>query len=203
MLDAYVPRTSPPAPYFRKLRPFERGAYLGHLRGLSVDDRRLRFHAITSDEQLEHHAAGIDFACTIILGAFVEGVLVGVGEVSFMHPPRETRPEEAEIAVSVASAVRGRGIGGALTGRALRIARNRGARAVWMFCLPDNTPMQKIARSLDGQLTLHQGTFDARMELTRATTLTRIGETFEDGVGVARSVSVLVFTSCQPPVLTP
>lgn len=177
------------APYFRKLRPFERGIYLSHLRALSSEDRRLRFHSITSDEQLERYAASVDFEQTVFLGAFMEGALVGAGAVA-LHSKTF---DEAEIAVSVASQVRGHGIGGTLTRRTLRIARNRGSRSVWMFCLPDNTPMQRIARRLHGQLSLHQGTLDARLELTPATPFTRLGETFEDGVGVARSVSDLVF----------
>ncbi len=179
----------PSRPYYRKLRSYERNAYLGLLRTLRPDDRRMRFHSITSDEQLERHAAGLDFTRTIFLGAFIEGALVGVGEVAL----RSSQPDEAEIAVIVGAAFRSRGIGRTLTRRTLRIAQNRGARSVWMFCFPDNAPMQKIARGLHGQLSLHQGTLDARLELTPATRLTRLGESIEDGVGVARSVSVLVF----------
>jgi RimJ/RimL family protein N-acetyltransferase len=178
-----------PRPNFRKLRAFERSGYLGHLRSLSVDDRRARFHTITSDDQLARHAAGVNFTRTVFLGAFVEGVLVGVGEVAL-----GTKAEhEAEKAVSVGASFRGRGIGGELTRRVIRIAQNRGAHSVWMFCLPDNTAMRNIARNLRGRLSFHQGTLDARLELTPSTPLTRLEESLEDGVGVARSVSELVF----------
>jgi GNAT superfamily N-acetyltransferase len=183
--------TPVPTRFFRKLRPFERSLYLGHLRTLTGEDRRRRFQLTVGDDSLVRHVEGIDFAETIVLGCFVDGVLRGAAEVAF---ERASSRAVAELGVSIEPVWQGQGLGGELTRRALRIARNRGAKQVWMFCLPDNEPMRRIAKALEGQLELHDGTLDARLPLSPANAMTRLGEQLEDGHGLYGSVSALMFS---------
>ena len=176
-----------PVRFFRKLRPFERPLYLAHLRTLTDEDRRRRFQLAVGDESLRRHVEAIDFARMVVLGGFVDGGLRGAAEIV-------VDAGIAELGVSVEPAWQGCGLGGALTRRAVRIARNRGAKQVWMFCLPDNEPMRRIARALEGQLELHDGALDARLPLQPPNAMTRLGETLEDGHGLYGSASSLVFS---------
>jgi ribosomal protein S18 acetylase RimI-like enzyme len=176
--------------YFRKLRRFERPLYLGHLLRLSADDRRYRFQGAVTDAGLALHAERVDFDRVVIIGCFEDGNLIGVGEAAFDAGPGG---EQAEIAVSVDPGHQGQGLGGSLTRRALRIAQNRGAAVVWLYCLPENAPMRAIVRRLPGQLRTHDGRLDAMLRLRPPTLLTRIGEQVEEGMGLLHSVSSLVF----------
>jgi RimJ/RimL family protein N-acetyltransferase len=179
-----------PERYFRKLRPFERGLYVAHLRALSPDDRRRRFQSSIDDEVLRTYVERIDFARTTILGCFVRGALRGAGEVAFEGAPMAERT--AEVALSVEPAFQKRGIGAALTHRLVRLARNRGAAAVWMFCLPDNEPMRRIARGLGGKLLLKDGTLDARVAVRPGTPLSHLEERLDQGWGLYGAISDLI-----------
>jgi RimJ/RimL family protein N-acetyltransferase len=171
---------------FRKLRAGERALYRAHLHALTPKDRHLRFHGWTSDETLDLHVARMDPRRTQIIGAFVDGRLHGAAEIVFASLTDRT---SAELAVSVEEPYQRAGIGGGLTRRALRIAQNRGARSVWMYCLPENEPMRRIARSLHGQLTLEDATIDARLSLAPATLRSRLEEQLDDGMGAMRVFS--------------
>jgi GNAT superfamily N-acetyltransferase len=174
---------------FRKLRSGERALYLDHLHALSPGDRYLRFHGFTSDETIDQHVARMDLRRTQIIGAFVDGRLHGAAEIVFASL---TDRSAAELAVSVEDPYQRSGIGGGLTRRALRIAQNRGARFVWMYCLPENEPMRRIAGSLHGQLKLADATIDARLQLAPATLRSRLQEQLEDGLGAMRLLSQVV-----------
>jgi hypothetical protein len=47
---------------------------------------------------------------------------------------------------------------------------------VWMYCLPENEPMQRIARGMNGQLRLEHATIDARVKLAPPTLRTQVEE---------------------------
>ncbi len=158
---------------YRRLVPRDHELYRQHLRALGPHERRMRFHAHTTDECIDRHIASLDPQRTLLIGVFVQGRLRGAAEISFAS--REDR-SSAELGVSVETASQRRGLGRGLTERAMRIARNRGARSVWMYCLPENEPMQRIARGLDGQLRLEHATIDARVSLPPATLGTQMSE---------------------------
>ncbi|MEE4356226.1 MAG: bifunctional acetate--CoA ligase family protein/GNAT family N-acetyltransferase [Desulfococcaceae bacterium] len=65
---------------------------------------------------------------------------------------RESDPEKAEFAVMVSDAWHGRGIGAALLGRCLDIAREQGIQEVWGIVLPENIHMLKLGKKLDFQI---------------------------------------------------
>ena len=161
------------SPRFRRLVPRDHERYRQHLLALDAHERRMRFHGHTTDEIIERHVRGLDPQRTLLIGAFAGAELRGAAEISFAS--RDDR-SSAELAVSVEAASQRRGFGRELTERAMRIARNRGARSVWMYCLPENEPMQRIARRLDGQLRLESATIDARVALEPATLRTQVDE---------------------------
>jgi RimJ/RimL family protein N-acetyltransferase len=161
------------SPQYRRLVPRDHERYRQHLLALDPHARRMRFHAHTTDECIDRHIASLDPQRTLLIGVFTGGELRGAAEISFAS--REDR-SSAELAVSVEKASQRHGLGRGLTERAMRIARNRGATSVWMYCLPENEPMQRIARRLHGQLRLENATIDAKVQLEPATVATQAGE---------------------------
>jgi RimJ/RimL family protein N-acetyltransferase len=161
------------SPQYRRLVPRDHERYRHHLLALDSHARRMRFHAHTTDESIDRHIASLDPHRTLLVGVFLQGELRGAAEISFAS--REDR-RSAELAVSVEKSSQRRGLGRGLTERAMRIARNRGATSIWMYCLPENEPMQRIARGMKGQLRLEHATIDAKVQLEPATVATQAGE---------------------------
>ncbi len=96
----------------------------------------------------------------MIVGAFVDGVLRGVGELVRVSAwPKSS----AEIALSVEAPFQNDGIGTELLRRILNIARNRYIDRVCMLCLNDNIKMQKIARKFEADLTRAPGETEGRI----------------------------------------
>ncbi len=109
----------------------------------------MRFGRAIGDTFLVEHAAREPDPGTVIEGAFVEGVLRGVGE---LRPFGADAPDRAELAFSVEEEFRCRGLGGLLLDRLVLIAKNDGLRMLQMTCLRENRVMQKLARHYGGRL---------------------------------------------------
>lgn len=153
---------------FRKLGAADAAAMVEHLCRLPDSDRRLRFHGTVSAEWIANRYTSLDWSRTVAVGVFVEGVLRGFVELAFDHPL--PAPESrAELAISIEPAFQHSGLGRALTGRAVTIARNRGAQHLTMLCLPENLPMRRIAKRLSGVLHQEDGTVEAELDLTAPT----------------------------------
>jgi GNAT superfamily N-acetyltransferase len=134
---------------YRKLLPTELPDYCEHLLRLDPRDRRSRFLAPTEDRVIRGHIGRLDLPWTIIIGAFVDGVLRGA--VELVGSPEEGM-DRVELAVSVERAVQGTGAGTHLVRRAVLAARNRGIRYIKLICLLENRRMQAICRKMRGLL---------------------------------------------------
>lgn len=164
----------------RKLLPTEAGQLIRHLLALTPSERRMRFQGAVSDYAIERRVRRLDWFRTVAVGYVVAGRLRGVAEVCF---ERSLWPREAEIAVTVETQWQGRGIGTALTRRAVTIARNRGAAHVSLLCLAENARMRRIARRLAGALRFDGGTVAADLGLSPSTPLSWLEELVQDGAG--------------------
>jgi RimJ/RimL family protein N-acetyltransferase len=141
--------TDGPEPLVRRLHLHDSAGIEAHLLGLDPGDRRLRFFRHSTDAQIRDYVAGIDWSSSLLLGAIQSDRIVGIAEASFDR----ARPSgHAEIAVSVDTALRGRGLGGHLVGRAVGYAEVLGAGRVNFSFLHRNTPFQRIVRSLGGSV---------------------------------------------------
>ena len=165
--------------HFRKLGAADASAMVDHLCRLPDSDRRLRFHGTVSSEWIARRYAGLDWSRTVAVGVFVEGVLRGFVELAFESPlpVPETR---AELAISIEPDFQRAGLGRELTGRAVTIARNRGAQHLIMLCLPENLPMRRIAKRLSGVMHQEDGTVEADLDLTAATPVSYWLEAMQD-----------------------
>ncbi|MBI3516134.1 MAG: GNAT family N-acetyltransferase [Proteobacteria bacterium] len=165
----------------RKLVPAEAWQLARHLLALSPDERRLRFHGAVADAVIERYCRRVDWFRTVAVGHFVDGRLRGVAELIL---ERSLWPRAGEIAVTVETPWRGRGVGTELMRRAVTVARNRGARRLLMLCRIENRPMHRIAAKLDAQLRVDSGAVAADLGLTLATPWTMLEELVLDGTGL-------------------
>ncbi len=157
-LPTLVPdRSALPVPSsvtLRKLTSRDVSLYQEHLLRLTASDRCNRFMGSISDDRVRAYCAGLKWSSTVVLGAFIDGELRGVGELAMVT--RFPRPV-AEIALSVEAPWQNLGIGTLLLRHALTMARNRYITRVYMLCLLDNRKMQKIARRFDANLIFENG----------------------------------------------
>jgi aminoglycoside 6'-N-acetyltransferase I len=83
--------------------------------------------------------------------AVEDGVVVGfVSAVHYVHPDK-SRPEMWVNEVGVAPTHQGRGLGKALLGAVLGIARELGCAEAWVLTDRSNAPAMRLYASLDGE----------------------------------------------------
>ena len=147
-------------PAYRKLSAADAGLLAGHLKRLEPNDRQLRFWGGVTDRAIDEYCAKLDWTAAVVVGAFVDGELRGVGElVRVRMVPRLM----AEVAFSVEGPWQNAGVGTELLRRVLTVARNRCIDRVYMLCLAENRKMQKIARKFEAVLSFEEGEVEARI----------------------------------------
>ena len=167
-----------PQRHFRRLWWYERGLFARHLLRLTRDDRYLRFGGHMSDSALAAYAQGSDWPRHVLLGAFVDGELRGVGECRFLE---RAWPAEAELAFSVEAPWQGQGLGTELFRRLLTFARNRGVQRVYVTTLRENAPMRRIARRFGMVMARAEDELEGRLELLWPTGLSVAEEAVDQG----------------------
>lgn len=125
---------------FRALWSFDRPLYAAHLKRLSADDRRARFHHAVSDGWIDDHAAKALDGRGKVLGWFFDDILRAAAEVALTGDGAA-----AEAAFDVEDPWRGWGVGSQLVARVLLWARNRGARRLLIHTTRGNVAMLRAA----------------------------------------------------------
>ncbi|MGQ0547534.1 MAG: GNAT family N-acetyltransferase [Betaproteobacteria bacterium] len=162
----------------RELSRLERDALERHFLLLEAEDRRLRFGVPLADGALREYVRRIDFERDAVFGVSNDALeLVGAGHLA-------RADGHAELGVSVLAAQRGRGIGGALLGRAHLHARNWGVRALFVHCLSENAAMMRLARRQDMEVVAEAGEADAWLKLAPADAASYFGEVFAQRVAL-------------------
>ena len=173
------------APTFRKLTAVDSALIEAHMLRLDAENRRLRFCAPAGDAFIRKYCAGRDWPASILVGAFVDGVLRGVGElVRLKYVPQQT----AEIALSVEDSYQNDGIGSELLRRLLTLARNRCINRLYMLCIPENVKMQAIARKFDANLLRQPGEIEGRIWPFWPSYGSMVEEMVEDGWAIFHAV---------------
>lgn len=113
-----------------------------HFLRLDIRSRRARFCGTLSDEGVLEYAKSIFHYDSIVCGAFIQGQLRGIVELSGVF---HSWPSTAEAAISVESDWQNIGIGDALFERMFAMAQNRGVRTIHMICMKENSRMRHLA----------------------------------------------------------
>jgi len=125
---------------FRALWGFDRALYAAHLKRLSPEDRRSRFHHAVSDAWIDEHARTSLDGRGKVLGWFFEDTLRAAAEAALTGDGAA-----AEAAFDVEDPWRGWGVGSQLVARMLLWARNRGARRLLIHTTRGNVAMLRAA----------------------------------------------------------
>lgn len=115
-----------------------------HLKSLSEEDRYMRFGYQIRDDQIEKYVErsyDSENENSQWFGIFDDGGTI----IASLHVVMVTS-KKAEMGCSVLASYRGQGIGQTLFERGLVWARANGAKTIYMQCLSQNVPMQKIAK---------------------------------------------------------
>lgn len=176
--------THSPIITYRRLWPTDHEEWRDHLLRLDADSRRLRFGMVASDDFITQYATRCLDLNAVTHGAFAGGALVGAAELRPLGPGHA---EDAEVAFSVLSTWRNRGIGTRLFARLIRSARNRGLARLYMSCLRDNAPMQALARHFSAELAFESGDTIATVCAPRRTIISLMSEALDDASSLTAS----------------
>lgn len=124
--------------------PDWRPSLLAHLLRLDPESRRLRFLTPMGDAGIAAHVAAAAPLALVVHAP--DGAIRGCAA---LHPGAHCG--EAELALSVEPGWQSRGLGAALSAAAMAEARRLGCHDVALTCLRQNTPMLRIARSLQAR----------------------------------------------------
>jgi len=129
----------------RAIRPADRDAFLAFHAGLSDESRYFRYFAARRKlpEQEIRHFTEVDQRAHAGVVVLVEGELVGHALYD-----RLADPKEAEVALEVADAFQGHGVGTAMLAELARIAAQAGVRRFVAHVLPTNQRMLQVFRDL-------------------------------------------------------
>lgn len=119
-----------------------------HFLGMSAEDRRCRFHGMTSDERIAQYCAEMTQREAHLIGCLEGERLVGLIEIALCG---DGTGRHGEVGMSVAADRRDRGIGHVLVQHALDYAANHGVPLVFGY-LPDNTRIPRIVHDLGGHV---------------------------------------------------
>ncbi len=120
-----------------------------HLLELGPDDRSDRFLGAVNDDYLRRYVRDIAIATDILIGAVLEGRLIGLAHAAVY---REGAEFVCEVGVSVQAGARKQGLGKQLLLRALDAARRIDVRRAIVLFRATNHAMAGLARSVGGRI---------------------------------------------------
>ena len=152
----------PLLPLATELSRGDRPALERHFLALDATDRRLRFGVPQSDFAIRAYVERIDFGRDAVFGVWDADLqLLGVAHLA-------RAGKRAELGLSVLSAHRRSGLGGALLSRACMRARNWGRLALFVYCLIENEAVMRLSRKHGMTITAVAGDADAWLRLPPA-----------------------------------
>jgi RimJ/RimL family protein N-acetyltransferase len=145
-----------------ELTPVDRAALERHFLALDAADRRLRFGVPQTDFAIRAYVERIDFGRDAVFGVWGKDLeLLGAAHLALAG-------KRAELGLSVLSAHRRSGLGGALLSRACVRARNWRQLNLFVYCLSENQAMLGLARKQGMTITGTAGEAHAWLELPPA-----------------------------------
>lgn len=167
----------------RSLAPRHRDRIRQHLTGLGERDRYLRFGYPASDEQISRYVDSLDFDVDEVFGVFNRRLeLVALAHLAYPRPGRSGPVNAAaEFGGSVASHLRGKGLGARLFEHAMLHARNQGIDTLFIHALSENTAMLRIARKLGARVERDGSESEAYLRLPPDTLASQVEQWVGEG----------------------
>jgi GNAT superfamily N-acetyltransferase len=159
--DTFRPR--PGFGYVRTLSQHEELPLLrDHLLRLEPESRHDRFNGYMDDSFIERYAARCAADGTTIVAYMENGIVRGAAE---LHPPEQSEDFLPEIAFSVESCVRRRGVGSILFERLIAEARWKGYRTLRVTTGAQNQAMRALASKFGAHLMFRHGESSGTIEV--------------------------------------
>ena len=134
----------------------EAPAISDHLKRLSEFDRYSRFFSAMSDNGIDRYVDGFDWSRMIAVGLYKSDALIGIAELGWEDASHSKDGTHiAEMAVTVDSAFRHRGIATWLVKETAHRGHNTGLRQMEASWIGGNNSIAKIMRGLDAQIWLN------------------------------------------------
>jgi RimJ/RimL family protein N-acetyltransferase len=154
---------------FRALRPDDRAGLLAAVDRTSEQSLYRRFFAFKrgfTEREIDFYC-NVDFVSHVALVAVSDdaGTTTIVGGARYIV----AQPGQAEVAFAVGDAYQGQGIGSALLGHLVAIARQAGLKTLVADVLPENTAMLKIFEKsgIENRTRREQGVVHVSLQLSR------------------------------------
>ena len=135
-----------------------------HLLRLDRTSRHDRFHGFMDDSFIERYAEKCANDGTVIIAYVEDGVVRGAAE---LHPPEQSPDALPEIAFSVESSVRRKGVGSILFRKLIAEARAKGYRSLRITTGAENEAMRALASKFGAHLTFRYGESTGSIDLAR------------------------------------
>src|SRR5437773_3194324 len=135
-----------------------------HLLRLDRTSRHDRFHGFMDDSFIERYAEKCANDGTLIIAYVEDGVVRGAAE---LHPPEQSSDALPEIAFSVESSVRRKGVGSILFAKLIAEARAKGYRSLRITTGAQNDAMRALAGKFGAHLTFRYGESTGTIDLTK------------------------------------
>lgn len=135
-----------------------------HLLRLDRNSRHDRFHGFMDDSFIERYAEKCANDGTIVIAFFENGVVRGAAE---LHPPDQSPDSLPEIAFSVESLVRRRGVGSILFRKLIAEARAKGYQSLRITTGAQNDAMRALASKFGAHLVFRHGESTGTIDLTQ------------------------------------
>ena len=146
----------------RILRREELPLLRDHLLRLDRGSRRDRFHGFIDNGFIERYAEKCAHDGTTIVAYLQEGAVRGAAE---LHPSEQSADGLPEIAFSVETSVRRRGVGSTLFRNLIAEARSKGYRSLRITTGAQNDAMRALAQKFGAHLTFRHGESTGSIDL--------------------------------------
>jgi RimJ/RimL family protein N-acetyltransferase len=157
-----------------------------HLLRLDRVSRHDRFHGYMDDSFIERYAEKCANDGTIIIAYFEDGVVRGAAE---LHPPEQSPDMLPEIAFSVETSVRRRGVGSFLFRQLIAEARAKGYRSLRITTGAQNEAMRALAKKFGANLTFRHGESTGTIDLVKQNQPELAPASFEATLVAARAIA--------------
>ena len=133
-----------------------------HLLRLDRESRHDRFHGYMDDSFIVRYAEKCANDGTIVIAYLEDGAVRGAAE---LHPPDQSPDSQPEIAFSVESPLRRRGVGSTLFRKLIEEARAKGYRSLRITTGAQNDAMHALAHKFGARLTFRHGESTGSIDL--------------------------------------
>ena len=157
-----------------------------HLLRLDRTSRHDRFHGFMDDSFIERYAEKCANDGTLIIAYIEDGVVRGAAE---LHPPEQSPDALPEIAFSVETSVRRKGVGSILFRKLIAEARAKGYQSLRITTGAQNDAMRALANKFGAHLTFRYGESTGNIDLAKQSQPEAVPSVMATTIDAARAIT--------------